>query len=301
MVAQSLLVAPNDSEAFQRSFAWRLRWWIVGLPAGVGFASLRACLKLWLGFSPEKAGVYSAGNGPAMRSALLGVYFADAPDLRHRYVRASARLTHHDPRAAIAAAAVAETAAHLVHGCDGSPALFTALEELSTDSEWRSLAARLRGAFANGEPVDQFAHSVGATHGVSGYAYQTAPVAIYAALVHRDDFDAALGAAIACGGDTDTVSSIVGALVGARVGASSIPKTWKTDLADWPRSIHLLEKIGVRLRSQQSVSCGHGPVRYFWPAIPLRNLFFLGIVLVHGFRRLFPPYGGEGEKELWKS
>ena len=41
------------------------------LPAGVGLATARACLKLWLGFSPERSGIYSAGNGPAMRSAVL--------------------------------------------------------------------------------------------------------------------------------------------------------------------------------------------------------------------------------------
>ena len=28
----------------------------------------------------------------------------------------------------------------------------------------------------------------------------------------------------------------------------------------------------------------------FWPMLPLRNLFFLMIVLSHGVRRLFPPY-----------
>lgn len=38
-----------------------------------------------------------------MRSVLLGAYFADDPDKRHAFVRASARLTHVDPRAEIAA------------------------------------------------------------------------------------------------------------------------------------------------------------------------------------------------------
>jgi len=33
------------------------------------------------------------------------------------------------------------------------------------------------------------------------------------------------------------------------------------------------------------------PVRYFWPGIAVRNLFFLAVVLAHGFRRLAPPYG----------
>ena len=45
MVAQSLLKCPDDATAFGRSLAWRLRWWLLGLPAGVGLATARACLK----------------------------------------------------------------------------------------------------------------------------------------------------------------------------------------------------------------------------------------------------------------
>ncbi|TVS08433.1 MAG: hypothetical protein EA424_28605 [Planctomycetaceae bacterium] len=44
----------------------------LGLPAGVGMATARACLKLWLGFPPKRSGVDSAGNGPAMGKAVLG-------------------------------------------------------------------------------------------------------------------------------------------------------------------------------------------------------------------------------------
>ena len=48
----------------------------MGLPAGIGLATLRSILKLWLFVPGRWRGVYSAGNGPAMRSALLGVCFA---------------------------------------------------------------------------------------------------------------------------------------------------------------------------------------------------------------------------------
>ena len=55
LVAQSLLTHPDDAAAFSRSLAWRLRWWFLGLPAGIGLATARACLKLWLGFPPGAA------------------------------------------------------------------------------------------------------------------------------------------------------------------------------------------------------------------------------------------------------
>src|ERR1700722_2528939 len=61
-VAQALLAHGNDVHAFQKSLAWKLRFWLLGIPAGVGLATLRAVIKLWLGFSPAHSGVYSAGN-----------------------------------------------------------------------------------------------------------------------------------------------------------------------------------------------------------------------------------------------
>src|SRR5271163_2525086 len=113
-VAQSLLRHPDDAAAFQRRLAWHVRWWFAGLPAGIGIATARACVKLWLGFPPHRSGVFSAGNGPAMRSAFIGAYFHDKPDVLQRFVLASTQLTHSDPKAAIGSEAVARIAAWAV-------------------------------------------------------------------------------------------------------------------------------------------------------------------------------------------
>jgi ADP-ribosyl-[dinitrogen reductase] hydrolase len=86
--------SPGD---FQSALARGLRRWLLTGPGGVGLATLRALLKLNLGFSPERSGVDSAGNGPAMRAALLGLC-VDLSDLP-AYARANTRLTHTDPRA----------------------------------------------------------------------------------------------------------------------------------------------------------------------------------------------------------
>src|SRR5215469_8582934 len=88
MVAQTLLEHPDDALKFHRSLAWKLRWWFLGLPGGVGLATARACLKLWLGFPPGKSAVNSGGSGPAMRSAIIGAYFAHDPSLRKQFVLA---------------------------------------------------------------------------------------------------------------------------------------------------------------------------------------------------------------------
>ena len=100
---------------FRWNFAWRLRFWLLALPAGVGFATLKAMLKLWLGVSSERSGVFSAGNGPAMRAAILGVVFDDRM-MMQEFVRASTRITHTDPKAEYGALAVALAANHSMHG-----------------------------------------------------------------------------------------------------------------------------------------------------------------------------------------
>ena len=76
------------------------------MPAGVGLATLRACLKLNLGFSWHSSGVHSAGNGPAMRSAILGATIDDL-ELLQTLVTITSRITHTDPRAEHGALAIA--------------------------------------------------------------------------------------------------------------------------------------------------------------------------------------------------
>src|SRR5262245_9506040 len=44
MTAQAILHSGGDVEKFRRSLAWRLRGWLLGIQAGVGFATLRAIL-----------------------------------------------------------------------------------------------------------------------------------------------------------------------------------------------------------------------------------------------------------------
>lgn len=285
MTAQALLEAGGDVERFRRSLAWKLRWWILALPAGVGLATGRACFRLWLGVPPERSGVMSAGNGPAMRSAILGAVWSREPGKRREFVRASTRMTHLDPKAETAALAVAEAAAWIVRGDEPVDAFMACLPSLGTDVAWQSLCQRLAEGLARQESVQDFADSLGLSDGVTGYAYHTVPVALFAWLRHRGDFAAAVAGSIRCGGDTDTVAAIVGSLAGCEVGVEGIPVDWCEGLMDWPRSPRLLGRLAVELGTPDGK-----PVRWFWPGIVLRNLFFLAVVLTHGFRRLLPPY-----------
>jgi ADP-ribosyl-[dinitrogen reductase] hydrolase len=291
MVAQALLSHPMDPAAFQHSLGWKLRWWFAALPAGVGLATAKACLRLWLGFPANKAGVVSAGSGPAMRSAILGAYFAGAPNKRREFVLASSRLTHRGWQAETAALAVAESAA-LATTSNGFPEathVFEAIRCLSDQREWQDRVVQMESCLKAGDTVSDFVQKLGLTSGVTGYSLHVAPVALYAWLRHRADFRPALSAAIQCGGDTDTVGAILGALCGAVTGTAGIPSEWVGGLWEWPRSRRFMEALGKRLAEQERSQAALGPLRYFWPGLVPRNLLFLAAVLTHGVKRLLPP------------
>ncbi|MHC4099825.1 MAG: ADP-ribosylglycohydrolase family protein [Planctomycetota bacterium] len=300
-VAQSLLAHPEAPSRFLRRLAWCLRLWLVSLPAGIGFATLRSILRLWVGFPPHCSGVRSAGNGPAMRAAPIGAFFADRPPELDAYVSASTRLTHTDPRAFTGARAVALLVAWCVRDAPvdrPDPQGFAELlRDAGDDQEWRTVVDAVAEAARRDLTVDELAGSLGPSGKVSGYIYHTVPVAAYGWYRHFGDFEKTLTAVLDCGGDTDTTGAIVGALAGAVVGDEGIPGDWVSGLRDWPRGTKLLLEIADRLdataggQREAATSSAHpGPVRYFWPALAPRNLLLLVFVLLHGLRRLAPPY-----------
>jgi ADP-ribosyl-[dinitrogen reductase] hydrolase len=62
-------------------------------------------------------------------------------------------------------------------------------------------------------------------------------------------------------------------------------------LLEWPRTVNWMKRLARQV--DPAIESGHQqgqPVRVLWPGIPARNVLFLAIVLVDGFRRLLPPY-----------
>jgi len=300
MLAQSLITvhpsAHEDVDALARAFAfrfgWRLRFWLLGLPAGIGLATLRAIFKLWLGFPARYSGVYSAGNGPAMRAAVLGVCYGDDPPRLRALARAATRITHTDPKAEHGALAVA-LAAHLAaSGRDIAPTQYARDLRVLLGTGGDELAALVdavaRSVEAKESSADYTARNGGA-NGISGYMLHTIPAVLHAWLAHQSDYRRAVTETVRLGGDSDTAAAIVGAIVGARVGKEGIPSEWLGNLREWPRTVAWMERLGDRLA--EHASCGGGQAIYLSPlALLLRNALFIPLVLAHGFRRLLPPY-----------
>jgi len=298
MLAQALIESGNYridrlEKEFTSNFAWRLRFWLLGLPAGIGMATLKGILKLWIGFPGRLSGVRSAGNGPAMRCALIGVCYGENPAKMKLLVRAATRITHTDIDAEHGALAVA-LAAHCAAtpGDTVSPAEYAhKLQELiGVDARFATLAQDVEESLARGESVAQYADRIGCGSGVTGYICHTVPVALHVWFAHPQNFRAAILSAIRLGGDTDTVAAIVGAIVGAGVGKEGIPAAWLANLCERPRTVAWMEMLGVTLAGHCDSNTIGGADSVGLLMLLTRNAIFMVLVLLHGFRRLLPPY-----------
>lgn len=270
MVARALAESSGDVAGFTRSFARQLRRWIVSLPPGLGLATLRSSVRLLLGASPERSGVDSAGNGPAMRAAILGVLARDDAHLVD-LVRAATRITHTDPRAEHGARVVARLAGQLAAGAP-DPSI---VDDVA-DPELRS---RLNDAWAFDGELEAYRIEAGYERGVSGFVVHTVPAAVYCALRHPEP-RAAITTAIRLGGDTDTTAAIAGALVGARVGATGLPRDWVDGILDWPLCTEQLRQLATALTER-------GPIpRQRWLAALPRNLGLVAIIVGHDVLRV---------------
>ncbi len=152
------------------------------------------------------------------------------------------------------------------------------------DADWLKLIQKIGDAKDRHLTVLDFALELGLKKGVTGYAYHTVPVALYAWLSHYGDYRAGLEAVLNCGGDTDTVGAITGALLAIN---GDIPEEWILRLSDYPISRAYIEELALALDFGPN-EIGQQIPSFAWIALPIRNLVFLSIVLAHVCRRLIP-------------
>lgn len=299
MTAQSLIVSGGDPAKFTHDFAWRLRLWLLGFPAGIGLATLKSSLRLWIGFSPQKSGVNSAGNGAAMRSAIIGVCYGEDPPKLLALVNASTIITHNSHKAELGAIAVA-VAAYLasVQSSIQPQEYYQTLKEFITYSSTKLSEAEVTAflylikqacvSVEQNETSVAFANKLDNHQGVSGYIYHTVPIVIQVWLRNQDRYSQGIREIIYLGGDTDTTAAILGGIIGASVGISGIPQQWLDNIVDFPRNIKWIESLGVRLAQSCKAKSAYPALSLAFYCIPLRNLVFLIAILFHAFYRLLP-------------
>ena len=283
LVAQSLAREPHDPVRCALAFRRSLLGWALRLPWGIGRATLHACLRMMLGL--PRSGVRSAGNGAAMRAAVVGVYFRDDQEARERFGRALAEVTHVDPRAVDGALYVAEVAAAGA-GLEPTTSPLECVRigiGVLADSDLRAAAERaVRLAEANVET-----EAAAAALGTSGYVLHTAAFATFCFVRFGDDPIHALREAISAGGDTDSIAAVLGGWLGALHGATGLPQRPIARIHNGPFGPSHLRALAACLAER----CRGGTAAvpgYSMLAALLRNLALYPVVLAHGFRRLLP-------------
>jgi ADP-ribosyl-[dinitrogen reductase] hydrolase len=283
LVAQSLARHPDDVGRCVRAFRRSLLGWSWRLPWGIGWATLRSCLRIALGISP--GGVRSAGNGAAMRAAIVGAFFHDRPADRLAFGRALAEVTHRDERAVEGALYVAEVAGACVRGPQGaSPATCQEVaRRIVGHPELGAALDRARKLALRGAGTAEAARVCGA----SGYVVHTLAFATFCFLRYGSEPLPALAEAISAGGDTDTIGAILGGWLGAFHGEGALPGDLIRRLHDGPFGPTHLRALAACLAQVQEGGPARAP-RYSPTAALVRNLALYPVILGHGFRRLVP-------------
>jgi poly(ADP-ribose) glycohydrolase ARH3 len=187
--------------------------------------------RLSQGASWDEVGTDSWGNGGAMRIAPIGFFFYDERERLQDAALVCTQITHRHPEGLAGALAqalgVGMATQKGVAGETIDPSFF--LEEIVEGVQGvdGGVAAEL-GRIAEmeqGGDLEAKIERIAATFPRDVSAIGAVPAAMAAFLINADFQDTVL-TAVNCGGDTDTIGAMAGALAGAYYGYSSIPSTW---------------------------------------------------------------------------
>jgi ADP-ribosylglycohydrolase len=210
-----------------------------GGPGGACIAMLRVAQS---GAGPfERLNPNAGGNGAAMRAHVCGLF----PDRAFvaELGALQARLSHPHP----AAVACAQAIALIAHEGFYTGKLATELPPEVTDPQMLAAWTAAHRDLKKGARLPAHLRDVD----MAGWNTVSAAHAI--AYLYSDDVEAAIGIAAGSGGDTDTVASMVGAMLGAVHGCAALPQRWIDGLHErellepWPERMQSMARGALAL------------------------------------------------------
>lgn len=189
----------------------------------------------------------SRGSGAAVRVAPIACFYHRVPDRLDYAAQASAAVTHAHRIARVGCMLHARAIASLL-GQDAesfrAPAwIGTLATRLGDEPVFREKLGVVRALLDADAPLDAAVDRVG--NGVT--ADDAVPLALFAFARSPVSFEGAVTNAVRCGGDTDTVAAMTGALAGALVGESRIPGAWLARLERGDRGREYLATLADRV------------------------------------------------------
>lgn len=283
LIADALARFPDDCRRSTKLFRGHVAAWFCTMPPGIGRATSRACMRILVGM--KNSGINSAGNGAAMRAAIIGGFFHDRPELRRAYGEALALTTHNEPRAIAGALFTAEVAAAAINLPDGALPLaaFDAAMEHVSQTDLRNALARARELAVSDTNTLVAAAELGNT----GYVVHTLGLAAFCFIRFGTIPILAITETISAGGDTDTIAAIVGAWCGALCGRQNLPENLVKKLyngAYAPTDLDNLAQCLVKSRRGTKSA----PRAFNFLLAFVRNLFIIPVLLAHAVMRFLP-------------
>ena len=229
------LLAGGD---YSRVFADRLVIWARENGRGIGITTSEVIHQLSTGKPlPEPARiVYErrdriAPNGGVMRCAPVAIARRDDPALLVADSALTCVVTHYAATCQWSCILVNTVIAALLNGAAPDlPGLLEAARadgcpDLATQAISDGIPADALDAMNHGNQPPPDADWLTCDHRLIGHTLLATQFGLWAAATQLD-FEDALIASVAAGGDTDTNAAVAGAVLGARYGASSIPERW---------------------------------------------------------------------------
>lgn len=230
VVLRTLLDGHDDLDDAMRRMARGFVDWSRNPQGGhraPGNACMSGCRRLAEGVPwSEGGGATAGGCGSVMRAYPFGLIFADDLALAEKWAVAHSKLTHRDPIALAASAAMAVGMARIVQEQE----LNWVLSEM--------VAAACRYSVPTGlmmlEALDDAQRGIGPRDTLERLeawaAHEAISAAVYILARHPDDPVAAILEGANTPGDSDSIATLAGALVGARCGIEALPEQWVRDV-----------------------------------------------------------------------
>jgi len=206
-------------------------------------------------------------SGPLPRVLPVALWDHAHPERMAADVEAVVVITHRDPRAIAAAAAIGAAIAHNVtsndlilggfldHVSQAAGRFYGDLAEAILDfprllSQTEYRAFEIIGAFAASASGER---PPGFDEGVAENALHAVLAVLYYFLKNPFDFEKAVESSLRAGGDVDTASALLGALSGALLGVEAIPAPLASTVLDAAAIRDLADRLFARWRDR------HGP------------------------------------------
>lgn len=257
----------HNVKDFQKILAKKLKSWFFTFPIGIGFTTIKSIVKLLLGFSPEKSGINSLGNGSIMRVAVIAGYFANNEIKRNEYIKASSEIMHNHREAIKVTQLIGNVIAYIVRN-NKKPNKEELIELLKCDNFPLISQYIHRGLNNLDSDLESFLATINSSNQVTGYILTSCAFMIYV-LHNTNNYKQAFEMIVKASGDTDTIGAVIGSVYALldrdMIENTEVNKLLLTNVCEFEHDIN----------------------NYGYIAMLKKNLISIPIILYHAVLRFF--------------